>query len=37
MRLKIIWKQAVKKLCIRQMKYKKETVFYAVIGAYIIF
>ena len=30
-------KQLVKKLCIRQMKYKKEIVFCAVMGAYIIF
>ena len=37
MRLKIILKQVVKKWCIRQMKYKKEKVFCAVIGAYIIF
>ena len=37
MRSKIILKQVVKKWCIRQMKYKKEIVFCAVIGAYIIF
>ena len=30
-------KTSGKKMCIRQMKYKKEIVFCAVIGAYIIF
>ena len=36
MRSKIIWKEVVKKLCTRQMKYKKEIVFCAVIGDYLL-
>ena len=36
MRSKIIWKEVVKKLCTRQIKYKKEIVFCAVIGDYLL-
>ena len=36
MRSKIIWKEVVKTLCTRQMKYKKEIVFCAVIGDYLL-